>query len=171
MKDLAGKTILVMAGDIMGDLAVQQGYEKYLVAVHSQEEALRLLAAGKGDCALAAKVPALDWIKNGWRNLRVVDHPVLSAEYCYAVPHGKGDLLSQWSEGLAALKVTGEYRKIQTKWLSPYAASGTSLRTVAQVVLVAILPLLALLVGSFLWSRSLQRRVASRTVELKVSES
>ncbi len=76
MGDLAGKSILVMAGDIMNDLAVENGYEKALIPVASQEEALRLLAAGKGDCALVAKVPALYWIeKNGWRNLRTIRKP------------------------------------------------------------------------------------------------
>lgn len=164
---LAGKSILVMAGDLMDDLAREQGYGTQLVPVASQEEALRLLAAGQHDCALVAKVPALYWIeKNGWRNLRVGERIVVQAEYCYAVPPGKDDLLARLTEGLATVKATGEFRKIQSRWLGPYELSGPGLYLIVKYVLIGVVPLLALLIGSVLWSRSLQRQVASRTLEL-----
>ena len=167
MKDLAGKSILVMSGDIMEDLATKLGYGKQIVAVSSQEEALRLLVAGKHDCALVARVPALYWIeKNGWRNLNVSTHPVLSAESCYAVLRGRDELLALFSQGLTAIRTTGEYRQIRDKWLGPYEPSGASLGTVARYALVVVVPLLALLGGSLLWSRSLKRQVESRTREL-----
>lgn len=167
LTDLAGKSILVMAGDIMEDLAREQGLGSQLVSMASQEEALRLLAAGTADCALVAKVPALYWIeKNGWRNLNVIDRAVVSAEYCYAVPPGKDDLLGQLTEGLAALKATGGYRKIQSKWLGPYEPLAPAYGRVVKLLLSGALLLLALLAGSFFWSRSLQRQVASRTLEL-----
>ncbi len=172
LRALAGKSILVMAGDIMEDLAIRQGYQRQLVAVPSQEEALRLLADGKHDCALVATVPALYWInKHGWRNLRVGAQPVLSAEYCLAVPHGKDTLLAQFCEGLAAIKASGEYRRIQTKWLGAYEVATLSIRTIAAYVLMAALPLLALLGGVILWSRSLQRQVASRTREIALESA
>ncbi|MGD9613009.1 MAG: transporter substrate-binding domain-containing protein [Kiritimatiellia bacterium] len=168
LRALAGKSVLVMAGDIMEDLASAQCPDAQLVATPSQEEALRRLAAGEGDCALAAKVPARYWIQqNGWRNLKIVAPPILSAEYCYAVPSGRQELLAQFSEGLAALKASGEYRQIQAKWLSPYEAPGFSLRKLVQIVLLATLPLLVLLLAALLWSRTLQRRVAARTRDLR----
>lgn len=167
MKDLAGKSILVMSGDIMEDLAVKLGYGKQILAVESQEEALRLLAAGKHDCALVAMVPALYWIeKNGWRNLSVSTHSVLSAEYCYAVLHGRDELLAQFSQGLAAISTTGEYRQIRAKWLSPYEEAAPSYRTFARHALLTVIALLILLGGSLLWSRSLKRQVEGRTREL-----
>ena len=164
LKDLAGKAVLVMAGGIMEELAKEQGYGKQLVAVPSEQEALRRLAAGEADCSLVAKVPALYWIaRNGWRNLRVSDEPVLFAESCFAASRGREELLSGFSEGIATLKTTGEYRRIEATWLSPYDASETSLRKLLHYVLAGCLALFALLVGSFLWSRSLRRQVASRT--------
>ncbi|MDD4019593.1 MAG: transporter substrate-binding domain-containing protein, partial [Kiritimatiellae bacterium] len=167
MENLTGKTILVMAGDIMEDLARSKGYGTQLVTAVSQEEALRLLALGKHDCALVAKVPALYWIKkNGWHNLRVPSHPVLAAEYCYAVRSGNQSLLAQFSEGLAAAKETGDYRKIQSKWLTPYDPAGFNFRTVVAYLLAVALPLLFLLGIVLLWSRSLQRKVSERTREL-----
>ncbi len=167
MDDLKGKSILVMAGDIMEDLAKKQGYGAQLVTASSQEEALRKLADGEHDCALVAKIPAHYWIrKNGWHNLRVPSSAVLSAECCYAVLPDNTDLLPQFSAGLATLKETGEYRKIQAKWLSPYEKPGLSFKTVLAYFLAAVTPLLLLLGVTLLWSRSLQRLVSKRTREL-----
>ncbi len=167
LADLAGKTVVVMAGDIMEDLVLKQGLGPQVVAVTSQEEALRLVAAGKYDAALVAVVPALYWIQqHGWSNLRVSGHSVLAAEYCYAVAHGREDVLALFSEGLGALKATGEYRQIQARWLSPYEAPPLRFRELARIGLMVILPLLALLLASVLWSRSLKRQVAGRTREL-----
>jgi len=167
MKDLAGKTILVQAGDIMHDLALSQGYEKQLVPVASQEEALRRLAAGQGDAALVTKIPALYWInRQGWRNLAVAQQPVLTTEACYATLHNNQALLDDLAAGLAALKSTGKFRALHTKWLSPYEATGLGVWTVVRYVALVALPLLLLLLGSHAWSRALQRRVSSRTQEL-----
>ncbi len=168
LKALAGKSVWVMAGDIMEELAAAQSPDAQLVAAPSQEEALRRLAAGEGDCALVAKVPARYWIQqNGWSNLKILVPPVFSAEYCYAVPGGNPELIAALSEGLAALKASGEFRQIQTKWLSPYEAPGFTLRKLVQIVVLATLPLLVLLLAAILWSRTLQRRVEARTQDLR----
>ena len=168
LQALNGKSVLVMAGDIMEDRIAAQNPDARRVAVPSQEEALRRLAAGEGDCALVAQVPARYWIqKNGWDNLQILAPPVFSAEYCYAVPGGNQELIAAFSEGLAALKASGEYRQIQTRWLSPYEAAGFSLRKLVQIVVLATLPLLVLLLAAILWSRTLQRRVEARTQDLR----
>ena len=167
LKALSGKSVFAMAGDIMEDLVAKQSPEARVLAAASQEEALSRLASGEGDCALVAKVPARYWIRlNGWRNLKILSPPVLSAEYCYAVPGGRHERIELFTEGLAALKATGEYRQIQAKWLGPYEAPGFSFRKLVQIVLLATLPLLVLLLAAILWSRTLQRRVEARTREL-----
>ncbi len=168
MNDLSGKTIVVMKGDVMEDMAIRQGYAQQLVSVVSQEEALRGLSMGQYDAALVAQVPALYWIqKHAWSNLVLSGAPVLSAEYCYATPHNSEELLSHFTEGLAALKASGEYRAIQTQWLAPYEQRGLSLQTVVGYLLMAVVPLLVVIFAGVLWSRSLQRQVALRTRELQ----
>ncbi len=168
MAALAGKSIVVEAGDIMHDMARKQGYEEQLVLVDTQEHALRLLAEGKHDCALVAKVPALYWIqKNGWDNVQLSPQAVLSPEYCYATPEGKDSLLSEFAEGLAAVKRTGEYRAIQTRWLGPYEASHMDFWTIATYGLYGAVPIGVLLAGSLLWSQSLKKLVRRRTAELQ----
>jgi len=167
MADLKGKSILVMSGDIMEDLAKKHGYGAQLVTATSQEEALRRLAGGESDCALVARIPAHYWIrKNGWTNLRVPNHTVLSAECCYALLPENADILSQFSAGLATLKATGTYRMIQARWLSSYEKPGLSFRTVRNYFFAVVLPLVLLLGGTLLWSRSLQRLVSKRTCQL-----
>lgn len=168
LASLSGRSVLVMAGDVMEELAVERGLKTGLVAVASQEEALRLLAAGRYDCALVATVPALYWIeKHGWKNLRLAEKPVLAAEYGYAALPANASLLASVSEALAAIEKTGEYRKIRNEWLGPYEER-TALRAVAKYALGVLVPLLALLLGSALWSRSLRRQVVARTREVSL---
>lgn len=172
MQDLAGKSILAQSGDILHDLAVEHGYEKQLILVENQEEALRRLAAGKGDCALVARVPALYWTeKHGWSNLVIGGQPLLSTEYCYAVPEGRHALLAEFSEGLAAIKKTGEYRRIQAKWLGAYEDTRVDVRAMVKYAILSAIPLLALLVGSLLWTRSLKAQVRERTGELQAAKT
>lgn len=166
LASLSGRSILVMAGDVMEDLAVERGLGSQIVLVASQEEALRLLSTGKHDSALVATMPALFWIeKHGWRNLELAEKPVLSAEYCYAALPGNAGLLSTMSEGLAAIEKTGEYRAIRNRWLGPYEGK-PGFETVARWFAVIVVPLLVLLAGSVLWSRSLRRQVDARAREL-----
>ena len=166
LSSLSGKKVLVMAGDLMEDLARSLGLGPGLVSVPSQEEALRRLAAGEADAALVARVPALFWIrKHGWRDLRLGEAPVVAAEYGYAALPRNGSLLAVFAEGLSTVEKTGEYRAIRTRWLGPYEERG-ALRAAAKYVVAIVAPLLALLAGAALWSRSLRRQVVARTREL-----
>jgi PAS domain S-box-containing protein len=168
MADLAGKSILVMAGDIMHDAAVKQGYTQQLVLVTSQEEALKQLANGQYDCALVAKIPALYWInQHGWKNLRLSEQPVLSAEYCFATPHNNRALLTRLSSGLSAIAATGEYREIYTRWLGVYEKPASGLWNVLKYASYIIVPLIITLLGSVLWSWSLKHKVNVATAKLR----
>ncbi|MGK2907372.1 MAG: transporter substrate-binding domain-containing protein [Desulfuromonadales bacterium] len=168
MADLAGKSILVMAGDIMHDAAVKQGYAEQLVLVTSQEEALKQLASGQYDCALLAKIPALYWINlHGWKNLRLSEQPVLSAEYCFAAPNKNRELLTRLSSGLSAIAATGEYREIYTRWFAVYEKPELALWDVLKYASYFIVPLIIVLLGSVLWSWSLKHKVNVATANLR----
>lgn len=165
---LAGQRIIVMAGDVMQDLAVAEGYGAQLDTAPTQQEALRRLAAGEGDCALVARVPALFWIeRQGWNNLRVGDKPIFAPEYCYAVARGNEARLVQFSEALTALRASGEYRRIQAKWLGAYEQPAVTARDMLRYALLGGLPFLLLLLGAVAWSRLLRRQVRQRTAELQ----
>lgn len=168
LSELSGKSILVMQGDILHDAALELGYADQLVVVASQEEALRLLAAGKHDCALVAKLPAHYWIaQHGWRNLRVSESSVRSPEYCYAVVQQNERLLALFSEGLANLRATGEYRTIYSRWLGVYEEPQLSFGDLLKRLLWVVGPLTLLLLGAVAWSYALRKTVRRRTVELR----
>ena len=92
-------------------------------------------------------------------NLIPVVRNVATHRYCYAVNKGNADLLSRLNEGLAILKKTGQYEKIYNKWLGVLEPPQVDLRTTAKYAAVVVVPLLLLLGGFALWSRTLHRQV------------
>jgi ABC-type amino acid transport substrate-binding protein/nitrogen-specific signal transduction histidine kinase len=170
LEQLKGKSVVVMKGDVMDDLATAAGLGGGLVRVATQEIALQLVAQGKYDVALVAKIPALYFIKNDkLSNIRLSGAPLLAAEYCYAVPSANGVLQAQLSQGLAAVIASGEYRRIEEKWLGAYEKTGAKFLAVIQyVALVAVL----LLIIALLWSWTLRKRViqSTRRLTLEIAE-
>ncbi len=166
-EELAGKRIVVQRGDIMHDFTLEKGLGKQVDAVESQELALKELAEGRYDCTLVTRQTALYGIdKYGWNNLTVGNHPFISAEYCYAVQNNSRAFLAQLSEGLAVLKETGEYRRIQEKWFGIYDAQRPALAIIVRYMVLIGAPLLMILLVTFMWLWSLRKQVARRTLEL-----
>ncbi len=121
LADLRDKRVAVMQGDITHDLLIEQSLPADIVLVDSQEDALRLVAEGDCDYALAARLPALFWAKqNGWENLLVGQQSLVTPEYCFAVMHDNFELVETFDEGLAGLKASGEYREIYQRTLGRY---------------------------------------------------
>lgn len=168
MADLAGRSILVIEGDIIHDVALKQGLAKQLVPVKTQPEMLRLLSSGQYDSALVAKIPALYWINAlGLKNLRLSGQPVLTSEYCYAVPRGDTTLLNHLAEGLSAIKATGEYREIYARWLGVYEKPAVELWDFMRYALFVLVPFSIVLLGSFLWTWTLKGKVQRTTAHLE----
>ncbi len=167
LEELAGQKIAVMKSNLMHELAVQQGYETNLIVVATQEQALWALLDGTADYALVGKISAYFWIaKNEWKDIKVSDHSVFSAQCCYAVLPANKAILEQFSEGLAIIKQTGEYRELRNKWLSPYEPRGISLKKGITYLAVVAIPLVTLLLFAIIWSRMLHRQVIERTRDL-----
>jgi PAS domain S-box-containing protein len=170
--DLAGKRIVVQEGDIMHDYAIKLGLGEQISVVDTQVDALRELAQGKHDCALISRLTARYLIKKyAWKNLRVGQQPILSPDYCFAVPEGHNALLAQLGEGLKVIDETGEYRRIYEKWMGVYEGSPDNLLAVLRYAAMVVVPLLALILAVSLWSWSLRRQVASRTRAFRESEA
>ena len=168
MADLKGKSILVQDADLMHDVAIKLGFEDQLTLTVSQEKVLLLLSQGGYDCALVSKLSALYWIKkHDLKNLYINPNPVLSAEFCFAVAKGNEALLAQFSEGLASLIATGEYRQIYSKWFDALDNQKPGFVDILKYSLVILIPILILLIGSLIWSRTLQKRVYLKTLELQ----
>ncbi|MBF0202661.1 MAG: transporter substrate-binding domain-containing protein, partial [Desulfamplus sp.] len=168
--ELRDKEIIVMRGEAMHDLVVQQKITPKLILAETPDEVLRLLAAGKGDYALGAQMPGLYWIdKLGLSNITTMGKPLEPFKNCFAVRKGNTLLLSRFTEGLLILQQTGAFQKLYHKWFAVFDMRGVSWMKVLQYAAAVFLPLLVLLAAAFVWSWTLRHTVARRTLELSES--
>jgi PAS domain S-box-containing protein len=79
-------------------------------------------------------------------------------------------LLAEFSEGLRAVKESGEYRKIYAKWLGVYEPVAPGWSVVLLRAAWVLVPLLAILLLSLAWSYTLRKQVTLQTAELRESE-
>jgi PAS domain S-box-containing protein len=168
VEELRGKELIVMRGDIMHDYVQEANLTSKIVVVDTQAAALRLLASGQHDYALVAKLPGLYWVQElKLKNVVTVGPALLQSRYSYAVPKGDAAMLGRFSEGLAILKQTGRYQELYDKWLGVLEPSGFSAAREFKYLALILAPILLILAGALVWSRSLQKQVMSRTAELK----
>jgi polar amino acid transport system substrate-binding protein len=167
LEELEGKPVAVHRSGIMHDYLVRNGFRGRLELTDTPADAIRFLAAGKVDFAVVAIVPGMYLIRElKLTNVVPVVRNVATHRYCYAVDKGNGELLSRFNEGLAILKKTGQYEQIYNKWLGVLEPAQVDLRTIAKHAAVVVVPLLLLLGGFALWSRTLHHQVALRTADL-----
>lgn len=170
LSQLAGKEVLVQNNGIMHETLRQGDLHITPVPTPFQSDALRLVADGTHDYAIVANLPGLYTIReHQLTNIRKRGNPVAVQLYCYATLKGNTELMAQISEGLAILKKTGRIREIHARWLGVLDPGVSP----AKLILVAgsLLFLMALVViGNFLWSRSLKREVDLRTRELETRQ-
>jgi len=165
---LRGKEVIVQKGGSMHDYLLAHDVGARLILVDTHAAALRLLASGKHDYALVGNLPGLYLGKElGLSNILPVGGPFGSGYYGYAVKKGNAELLSRFSEGLAILKNTGRYQKIYDKWLGVLDPQPLPLTKIAKYAAIVVVPLLLILGGTVVWSRTLQKKIAERTAELQ----
>lgn len=169
LQELMGREVIVQKNGIAHDEFLVSGMDVKLLLRQNAAETLRLLASGAGDYAVVAMVPAEYLVRElGLSNIVPVARRIQAREYCYAVKKGNSELLSRFSEGLAILQKTGRYETIHRKWLGVLSEHRVSWTTVARYAAIGMAPLVLLLVGSTLWSRSLRKQVAQRTHALSM---
>ncbi len=160
-------TLVLQRGDIMHDYVRKMGYEGPLLLTPSQEEALMALRTNRADYMLGARPAAFYWKdKNGWDDLQVGDQIIRVFEYCYAVAEDNQSMLSLLSDGLTAIKNSGEYRRIYNKWLGVHEDTVPWDKVMRYSLFIAI-PLLLLLILSITWTRTLRNRVNQKTRDLQ----
>ena len=171
LDDLRGKKIIVMKGDQAHDylLSTELIGPEQLVLVDSLPDALRLLSSGKGDAALMPKLVGLIAAKNLKFSTLELSPIVIEAynrPFSFAVAEGNLALLERLSQGLSIVKTSDQYSNIYKKWFGALEPPGLSLRTVLKYIGGIILAFI--LIGSvlLLWSFSLKRQVALRTMSL-----
>ncbi|GLI35630.1 PAS domain S-box protein [Desulforhabdus amnigena] len=167
-EDIRGKEIIVQRSDIMHDYLKANALTDHIVEVETPADALQLLASGKHDCALLGNLQGLFLVhKLKLSNISIVEPPLLSTHYCFAVTEGNADLLATLNEGLSLLNATKRYGEIYDKWFGVVDSPGIPVHVLAQYAAIILAPLLLLFVGSLIWSWSLKKKVAQKTEELQ----
>ncbi|MBU1240512.1 transporter substrate-binding domain-containing protein, partial [Myxococcota bacterium] len=165
VQDLKGLRLVVLRGDIMHEFVLEHRLSGgKLTVVDSPAEAMRAVASGQQDCALIPRLTALFLMnKKKWTNLSVGKNSLLAPEYGYAAMPGKHALLATFSEGLKILEKTGEYRRIQKKWMGVYQEEKRGKWSILRPLAMVLIPLLLVLLLFFLWTWSLRHQVAKQT--------
>ncbi|MBC7732347.1 MAG: transporter substrate-binding domain-containing protein [Bacteriovorax sp.] len=134
--DLAGKSVIVIKGDLAHDFAAAKGWAPQLVLVDTAEQGLRLLASGKHDAMLISKLVGMQTIRNkGIDGVAALDVKVeVSQRFAFAVRKGDTELLSRINEGLALAKTNGVYDRLYEKWFGAYEVRTRGWRELWQAV-------------------------------------
>jgi C4-dicarboxylate-specific signal transduction histidine kinase/ABC-type amino acid transport substrate-binding protein len=168
--DLRNKDIIVQENDIIHDLLLRTRLTVHIIAVKDAEQMIKLLASGKHDCVLMpSKLQGEYYLKKfGITNIQAITTDLPQLHYCFAVRKGNRELLYKLDEGLNILRINGTYQKIYEKWFGVYERIIPWENT--KYYVLALILGTALLMASFLWSRSLRKQVRLRTSELLENE-
>jgi polar amino acid transport system substrate-binding protein len=167
LEALRGHTVVVHRAGIVDEQLTALGFGASLLRTDTPADALRLLASGQGEYAVVAALPGTYITRQAkLTNIEQVAANVASHRYGYAVRKDDAVLLSRLEEGLAIVKQTGRYVEIRERWLGVLEPGGVSWGTFVRYGAVVFVPLVLVLGGTLLWSRSLHREVAARTASL-----
>jgi PAS domain S-box-containing protein len=128
--DLPGKSIIVINGDLAQDYAATKGWAPHLVPVATVADGMRLLASGRHDAMLVAKLTGIQTLRElAIRNVKPLQPPAgFSQRFSFAVKKGDADLLATLNEGLALAKSNGTYDALYEKSFSIFDPRGIALR-------------------------------------------
>ena len=160
--DLAGRDVLVVRGDAVDDWFKVRALPFRPTMVDSPAEALRLLAAGDGDCTMMARAEAA-FLAGRLRiaSLTASRVPIFLRPYGFAVKAGDTALLERLDRGLAEVKASGGYDRLHTRWFALLEPQRSTLGWIFRHGVLFVAPLFILLLAAFAWSRTLPARSKS----------
>jgi ABC-type amino acid transport substrate-binding protein len=164
-EDLAGKALIVIKADLAHDYAVAKGWEKQLILVDTSAEGLRLLASGKHDAMLLAKLAGMLTLQETkLTNIIALKTRVgFSQKFAFAVPKGQSELLGILNEGLALTKSNGTYDALYEKWFGVYEVKEVGVRDLMKYVIPVIIFFLGI-AGYILYRRQIEHQEAEKKI-------
>ena len=169
LDQLSGLEVIAQAGSFIHDLLKKRYSDAHLVSVETESDALRLLASGKHDCAIVTRMGGRMAIQRfKLSNLEASSPPLLPREYRLAVAEGDTALLECLNEGLAILKETGRFSELNDRWFAGLLPREEPLTIIIWRIAWWILAPLGLIAAlALVWSWSLKKQVARKTVDLR----
>jgi diguanylate cyclase (GGDEF)-like protein/PAS domain S-box-containing protein len=164
---LAGKSIIVLNGDLAHDYAVGKGWTDRLLLVDTAAEGFRLLASGRGDAMLVSKLAGQQTLQSmGLDSIEALKFDAgFAQKFAFATQPGQADLLARLNEGLALTKSSGVYSALYEKWFGVYEVKEVGLRDMVWYIGPAV-ALLLLWVGYLFYQRKVERDLAQGKLQL-----
>ena len=169
LKNLSGKTVIVMNKDIAHSYLLSSGLSKTMTIylVDSLSDALKQLASGIGDAAIMPKLVGLVTVKNLHipgieTSPQLIDN--YTRPFSFAVKDGNQALLERLNQGLNIIKSTGQYDVIYKKWFGALEDPHLDLKTAIMYASGALLIIIAFIA----WNVMLKRQVSAKTKHLEV---
>jgi PAS domain S-box-containing protein len=169
LKDLSGKTVIVMNRDIAHSYLLSSGLSETMkiTLVDSLPEALKQLAAGKGDAAIMPKLVGIITAKKlTLSEIETLPQLIVSytRPFSFAVKNGNQALLERLNQGLNIIKSSGEYDTIYKKWFGALEDPHLNLKTAIKIGATAVV----ILLGFVVWNVMLKREVKAKTEHLLI---
>ncbi|MFW5916281.1 MAG: transporter substrate-binding domain-containing protein [Bacteroidota bacterium] len=164
VSDLTDKEIIALEGDASVERFIKpMGFEENSVFVNSLPKAIHLLSTGKCHAVLAPYSIGMETVEeSGIKNIEVVGPPILPSLYRFAVQEGNIDLLSDLNDGIDNIKSTGKIEELREKWQF-HRRKEISFLTVVRYAAIGLIPIILVILGLSLWSRSLKKQVHQKT--------
>lgn len=171
LSDIEGKEIIVVQHVYAHDWLTRNKTTDSMIIADTPNEALRLLASGKHDCAILPRLHGLDLLGDlNINNVYSVGPPVLLQKLSFAVSKGNSELLAKFNQGIFSLHQSGEYDDIYLKWFSVNTQNKQIRKATKYVLLIFSLIIAALLTVLF-WNWLLKRAVLNNTREIRQNET
>ena len=168
--DAAGKEILVHSRAYSHDWLLKRQITDRIIAVSTPQEALRLLAEGRHDCAIIERLSGLTLL-----NVLDIDSvvmagpPLMCAPYAFSTKKGQDRLLAKLNQGIHLMHQNGTYEKLYRKWFS-FADAQARHMALLRGGLLILMAVFGAALSIFIWNLSLKKRVQRRTAALATSE-
>lgn len=170
LKDLSGRDVIVANGSHAREWLSRHGYRDHLISVDSLAGGLALLSKGNYEALVCDRFEGLQALKSsGLKNVHALDDNVIPVETGFALFRQDAELAKSLEAGMRVVKKTGEYSKIQNRWLDGLSVENTEVKLGAaySYALWVLIPALIFLGSACVSFFTVRKRAQARILELE----